>query len=102
MRKILLAALALAMVGCAEKPEQLADPPAQEQTTTQATPQGGGGDTIGIVSPAAGPSSPVYGSDSVRGSGGGGSGVGTAAKSQAKKAAAKASGGNIEEYLDDY
>ena len=99
MRKILLAALALAVVGCAEKPEPLADTPEDEQATSQTTPRGGGG-SVGIVSPAAGPSSPVTGSESVTGSGGGG--VGQAAKSQAKKAAAKAGGGSLDEYLDDY
>ena len=94
MRKILLAALALAVVGCAEKPEPLAVPPTEEQATSQ----GRGSDSISIASPSAGPSSPVYGSESVTGSGGGG--VGQAAKSQAKKAAAKAGGGSLDGYSD--
>lgn len=102
MRKILLAAVALAVIGCADKPEPLADPPAEDQSNTQANPTSGGGDGINVISPAAGLASPVTGSDSVTGSGGGGGGVGQAAKSQAKRAAAQSSSGSLDEYLDDY
>jgi len=93
MRRILLAALAMALVGCAEKLEPMAEPPSGEQESAKASP--GGGDGIGIISPAAGTSAPVTNSDSVLGSGGGGGGVQQAAKRQAKDAAAKAGAGSL-------
>ena len=94
MQKFLLAALALAVVGCAEKLEPTAEPPAEGQASVQAAPKSGSGG-IGIVSPAAGGVSPVTNSDSV--AGGGGGGVQQAAKQQAKDAASKVGGGNLDQ-----
>ena len=92
MRRILLAALAMALVGCAENLEPMAEPPSGEQESAKASP---GGDGFGIISPAAGTSAPVTNSDSVLGSGGGGGGVQQAAKRQAKDAAAKSGAGSL-------
>lgn len=95
MRMIVLAALALALVGCAENFEPLAEPPTEKQESAQAAPTGG--DTIGIIPSGAGLSTPVTNADSITGSGGGG--VQQAAKKQAKEAASKASG---LDHLEDY
>ncbi len=97
-RLALLAIAATALVGCAEKPEPMADPPAGEQTQSKETAQSpgtGGNESVNVISPAAGGISPVTGSDSVAGGSSGGSGVGQAAKDQAKRAAAKASGSSL-------
>ncbi len=94
MRKIVLAAFAVVLVGCPEPFEPLAEPPGEEESSVQAAPKSGG-DGIGIVSPAAGGVSPVTGSDSV--AGGGGGGVRQAAKQQAKDAASKVGGGNLDQ-----
>lgn len=98
MKRIALLALALCAlaVGCKEKEEPLADPPKGEQTSAQ--PGGGGQGGIGIVSPAAGTSSPVTNSDSVAGAGGGG--VGAAAKDQARRAAGKAGSSSLDQLGD--
>jgi hypothetical protein len=91
----LLALIVLAMLGCAEKPEPLAEPPAGEQPTSSQAGDGGG---VGVVSPASGAISPVTGSETVAGGSSGGSGVGQAAKNQAKNAASKAAGGSLDQY----
>ncbi len=106
MKRLALFALALlALSGCAEKPEPLADPPGGEQTQAQGDTQaqaggqpssaatGGGDSGIGIISPAVGGMSPVVGSDSVAGSGAGG--VGNAAKDQAKRIGGQQSNGSL-------
>jgi hypothetical protein len=93
----MVALLCFAILGCKEKEEPLANPPEGEQTQTSTTEQAmGSGDGIGVISPATGGMSPVTGSDSVAGSGGGG--VGIAAKEQAKRKA----GGSSLDQLDDY
>lgn len=83
------------LVGCAEKPEPMADPPAGDQTQSPETAQGASGESVSVISPAAGLSSPVTGSDSVAGGSSGGSGVGQAAKDQARRAASKAGGSSL-------
>lgn len=95
MRTVVIAALVFfTLAGCAEKPEQLANPPEGEQIQTSTTEQAkGSGDGIGIVSPASGGMSPVTGSDSVVGSGGGS--VGSAAKDQAKRIGGGQSQGSL-------
>lgn len=85
-----------AVFGCAEKPEPMATPPEGEQTQapineTQA--QGGGDNSVQVLSPAAGGVSPVTGSDSVAGSGMGG--VGNAAKDQARRIGGGQSQGSL-------
>ena len=99
MRTLALLALVFVTLGCAERPEPLAEPPSGEQPSSPGEPpQGGGTAGIGIVSPAAGTSSPVTNSDSVAGAGGGG--VNAAAKGQAHKAAENMGGGSLNQ-LDD-
>ena len=95
MRTVVIAALVFfSIAGCAEKPEQLANPPEGEQTETVTTEQAqGSGEGIGIVSPASGGMSPVTGSDTVTGSGGGS--VGGAAKDQAKRIGGGQSQGSL-------
>ena len=104
MKWTALLMLVFALVGCAEKPEPMADPPAGEQAqpsdTVQNT-QGGGNESVNVISPAAGAISPVTGSDSVAGGSSGGSGVGQAAKNQAKNAAAKAGGSSLDQLGDN-
>ncbi len=78
MGKSLLFLFALVMVGCAEQPEPLAAPPKEPQATEASVPSGGG-DGVGIVSPAAGSISPVTGG----GGGGGGNSAGNVLKSKA-------------------
>ena len=89
------------VVGCAEKPEPMADPPAGEQTQTQESAQGSGDSGVNVISPGSGAISPVTGSDSVAGGSSGGSGVGQAAKNQAKNAAAKAGGSSLDQLGDN-
>ena len=98
MKRFALLGLIVLVValGCKEKEEPLAEPPSGEQTSAQ--PSGGGSNDIGIVSPAAGTSSPVTNPGAVQGSGGGS--VGAAAKGQAHKAAEKAGGTSLNQ-LDD-
>lgn len=100
MRNFLTATLAavacIAVIGCAREPEPLAEPPEGEQraATQDATSQGGS-DGIGITSPAAGGVSPVTGSESVGGAGGGS--VGSVAKERAKDVAASSSS-SVDQY----
>jgi hypothetical protein len=96
--KSLVALLGLFLVvGCAEKPEPMAEPPAGEQTSAPGA--GGGSDSIGIISPAAGTSAPVTNTDSVQGAGGGS--VGAAAKGQAQKAAENLGGDKLSRTHDE-
>jgi hypothetical protein len=97
MLRTAIAVVALfALFGCAEKPEPMANTPEGEQTQapdTGTSAQGGGGEGVHVISPAAGGVSPVTNSDSVAGSGMGG--VGNAAKDQAKRIGGGQSQGSL-------
>lgn len=99
-RLALIALFGSLLVGCAEKPEPLAETPEGEQTSAPQT-TGGGGDSVGVISPAAGAISPVTNSESVAGGSSGGSGVGQAAKDQARRAASQAGGGSLDQGGDN-
>jgi hypothetical protein len=92
--------LGLTVLGCNSgdtKPEKASNE--QPGSTAKAPDKGGPVDSEPyIVSPAAGGSSPVIGSDSI---GGGGSGVGDAVKSRAKDVAGKAGGSSLDQLGGD-
>lgn len=67
-------------------------------TGTTTAPASGGSEGVGITSPAAGGMSPVTGSDSVAGAGGGG--VQQAAKDKAKDVAGSAGAGSASQLGD--
>ncbi len=81
-------ASSLLLGGCVKNAPAPEAPPSEPAAQNTPTPSGGGGGGITPMSPGVGGISPVAGTESVQGAGGGG--VGIAAKDAAKRAAAGA------------